>query len=132
MDSAGVADGDHLADPGVPGDRGREPADGGVVFGLADQPGQLAGERLILGGERGQDLGQRADRLGILRPSGDLVEDRLHIVVGGGSLNQPRQSSPALPGAGDDLVALIDRAGGQEACRGQRGRFGPLHDQFPA
>jgi hypothetical protein len=42
MDGAGVADGDQLADPGMPGDRRGQLADGGVVFGLADQPGQLS------------------------------------------------------------------------------------------
>jgi hypothetical protein len=42
MDGAGVADGDQLADPGMPGDRRGQVADGGVVFGLADQPGQLS------------------------------------------------------------------------------------------
>jgi hypothetical protein len=58
VDGTGVADGDHLADAGVPGDRGGRRTERRVVFGLADQASHLPPEGAVLGGEWGQDLGQ--------------------------------------------------------------------------
>jgi hypothetical protein len=119
VDGAGVADGDHLADPRLPGDRGRQPADRWVVLGLADQPGQLTPEAHVLSGERSQNLGQRPDRRRVLRPAGRIVENRRDVAVGGGALNQPSQLGLARPGVGPGLAALLINSGrGQQACRG--------------
>jgi hypothetical protein len=113
VDSTGMTDGDHLADPRVPGDRRGQLANGCVVFGLADQPGQLAGETGVRGGECGQDLGQRPDRRGVLWPGGGLIQDRADLMVGSGALDQVGEPSPAWPGAGLGPAALpIDIVGG--------------------
>jgi hypothetical protein len=75
VDAAGVADGDHLADVRIPGDRRGQLADRGVVFGLANQPSQLTSEGGAFGSEGGQDLGQRPDRHRVLRPGIDVIKD---------------------------------------------------------
>jgi hypothetical protein len=70
------------------------------VFGLADQPGQLASERAAFGGEDGHDLGQRPDYSGVLWPGGELIQDRSDVAVGGGAPDQPGELVVARPGAG--------------------------------
>jgi hypothetical protein len=132
VDATGVADGDQLANPRVPRDRRGQPADGRVVFGLADQPGQLAGERAVFGGEDGQDLGQRANRRRILRPVSRIVEDCRDVMVGGGALDQLGELGLARPGACGLDAMLVNSGGGQQARRGQRGRFGRFHRHRPA
>jgi hypothetical protein len=84
VDIAGLTDGDQLADPGVPGDHSRQPADHRVMLGLADQPGQRSPEALVLGGNRVQDLGQRTNRRRVLRPGSDLLQDSRKVATSDG------------------------------------------------
>jgi hypothetical protein len=113
VDATGLTDGDQLADPRMPPDRGRQPADHSVVLRLADQPRQLTTEASILGGDRGQDLGQRTNRRGVLRPGGDLLKDSRKVATSDGPLDQPGELGLARPDAGLGLPAVrVDLAGG--------------------
>jgi hypothetical protein len=111
----------------VASNRGGQPADHWVLFGLADQPGQLASEMAVLGGQCSQDLSQHANRRRVLRASDDLVQDRPDLAVRGDLLDQSRELDVARPDADPGLTALVvEGLASQQAGRGCRCRVEPL------